>query len=146
MSGCADYLKNAIDANARKELAAKMCKSLRKHMKHGLEFDAIAVRGVSGMLVGVTVSDKLDIPLVVVRKETSPHSSNACEGIPRVHSKKYIIVDDCIDSGNTIHKIVALLDEIYPDSQCVGICLYGQSDYDSAPAKVLFKKYGRLAG
>lgn len=85
----------------------------------GVEFDTIAVRGVSGMMVGVPLSLELGKPLVVVRKpEERAHSSMLANG--RHLGSSYIIVDDFKATGDTMR---AVRDGIrgWADCRCIPV-------------------------
>lgn len=91
--------------------------------------------GVSGTLPILSVSMRTGIPYGVIRKDSDinptckdggSHSSDLFETvIPRGHSlSRYIIIDDFIDEGNTVKRIISKMKLMYPYSQCVGIILY----------------------
>jgi len=127
IAGCAGYLLNSIDPKQRRHFASEATTQIKMLMKrHGLKFDAIAVRGVSGMLVDVSISDRLDIPLIVVRKGETTHSSRYAEGIEHKRGLRYIIVDDCIDGGATVKAIHNTVASTHVEAKCVGIYLYAQ--------------------
>jgi adenine/guanine phosphoribosyltransferase-like PRPP-binding protein len=106
--------------------------SFRK--KHRIE--AIAFTGVSGSAVAYPLSYKLKIPLICVRKGTS-HYGSPYEG--REDVKRYIIVDDLIETGNTIRKIKKTVKIHSPKAKCIGVFLYNAGrrrawvDEDDAP-------------
>jgi adenine/guanine phosphoribosyltransferase-like PRPP-binding protein len=74
---------------------------------HADEFDFIAVRGSSGMLVGAPVSLALDKPLVVVRKpdEKSHQRSGDVINWHRAHGR-FIFLDDMVASGRTREEVL----------------------------------------
>jgi adenine/guanine phosphoribosyltransferase-like PRPP-binding protein len=76
-------------------------------LKESLQFDAIAFSGSSGCAVAFNLAARHRIPLVYVRKsnEDSHGSSVECN-VKTLHVRKYLIVDDFIDSGNTVDYIV----------------------------------------
>lgn len=85
------------------------------------KFDAIAFTGTSGAAVAYPLSLTLGLPLICVRKEKS-HYSDTIEGV--TSSKKYIIVDDFISSGETIKRIIREISNTNSKSKPVGIILY----------------------
>jgi hypothetical protein len=97
-----------------------------------IEFDFIAVRGMSGALIAGSISTNLMKPIVVVRKGESSH------GLPIEYSdmnaltthKKYIIIDDGVGSGDTIVRMLMMLNSktnfIHTNCECVGVFLYAQ--------------------
>jgi len=71
---------------------------------------AVAFRGISGALVAPIVAFKLGLNAIAVRKPGADchngitHHSIALEGSP---VERYVIVDDFVNTGETIKKIVA---------------------------------------
>lgn len=102
----------------------KICKVLKKHDN---KFDTIVFRGMSGTLISPTVSLYLRKKMLLVRKQDQSHSPLSVEGDYEV--KKYIIIDDCIDSGNTIRSILSKIFEFNRKAKPVGVLLY--NDYRS---------------
>lgn len=100
--------------NKRRKAVIKEAKRRLKNV----QFDAVAVRGVSGMAMGFSIADALGKDIVVVRKGENRHSYFNVEYPERV--KTYVIVDDFIDGGSTVRAIT----EAMPDRKCVGIYLY----------------------
>jgi adenine/guanine phosphoribosyltransferase-like PRPP-binding protein len=100
------------------EQAAKALRLFRKKNP----FDAIAFRGNSGAAIAYPLSFKLQIPLICVRKGPS-HSPFKVEGCS--NAKTYVIVDDFIESGNTIKRIRKAINTDYrSEPKLVGILLY----------------------
>lgn len=100
------------------ERAAKALRLFRK--KH--PFDAIAFRGNSGAAIAYPLSFKLQIPLICIRKGAS-HSPLKLEGC--TNARTYVIVDDFIDSGNTMNQIQRAINKDYGSvPELVGILLY----------------------
>lgn len=87
----------------------------------GVKFDTIVFRGFSGAVVGPAVALRLRKPWVLVRKVgDSSHSPRAVEGNV---SGSYVIIDDFIDTGETVDKITST----FSDGLCVGVYLYSPS-------------------
>jgi adenine/guanine phosphoribosyltransferase-like PRPP-binding protein len=87
----------------------------------GVKFDTIVFRGFSGAVVGPVVALQLGKPWALVRKVgDNAHSSRVVEGDV---SGDYVIIDDFIDSGETIRKIVSEC----RDGRCVGAYFYDQA-------------------
>lgn len=108
------------------ELVPKAVKKLRA-IKRLYPFDAIAFRGSSGAALAFPLSFLMKMPLIHVRKGSS-HYSGTIEGT--ISSKRYIIIDDFIDRGTTIKKIIS---EIKKEigAKPVAICLYSAGQYGS---------------
>jgi adenine/guanine phosphoribosyltransferase-like PRPP-binding protein len=80
---------------------------------HADEFDFIAVRGCSGMLVGAPVSLALDKPLVVVRKpDEKSHQWGGCVVNVNRARGRYVFLDDMVSSGMTRDAVVEALADI----------------------------------
>lgn len=71
---------------------------------HAHLFASIAVRGVSGMIVGAPVSIALGKPLVVIRKDTESSHGFPLSG-KRLAGGSYLFLDDFVSFGKT-RKIV----------------------------------------
>lgn len=103
-----NYIREYFDKHERN----KIIMSFRKVIKDNVfgDFDAIACRGTSGLLVGPMLAHKFDKHLIVIRKSTeNSHSSRLIECDDTV--RKYIIVDDFASSGATIEAIVNDINE-----------------------------------
>jgi adenine/guanine phosphoribosyltransferase-like PRPP-binding protein len=88
--------------------------------------DAIAFTGTSGAAAAYPLSIRLKMPLICIRKDTeSSHHGLPYEGV--IGIKNYIIVDDCIESGKTIKRIIKEVKLVNPKAQPIGIFLY--NDY-----------------
>jgi hypothetical protein len=127
-----DYLTSCfIDLNAKVEFAVEKLKP------DAGRFDAIVVRGVSGLLVGPMVASRLGKPWCIVRKPgDGTHSDHkVVEGW--YNFKSYIIVDDLIATGGTIKLIQKTLHEhgkAYREEwqlgvpECVGYYLFNHDE------------------
>ena len=94
-----------------------------------LHFEAIAFRGNSGALFAAPLSLALKKPMIMVRKTgVSDHGQFKVEG--RIHARSYIIVDDFVDSGDTIRAIHRDIEEINCEyePECVAILTYQSRD------------------
>lgn len=80
-------------------------------------FDSIAIRGMSGAMVGPIVAAKLGKEITIIRK---PGTSHADE-ITGLIGGKYIILDDFIEYGDTVQIIKKTL---HKKMEIVGIYLY----------------------
>ena len=98
------------------------------------EYDSIVCCGASGLMVVPQIAEILNKNIVVVRKHNdSGYSKFTVEGVA---SKKYIIVDDLICSGDTIQHILKSIKEESSQSVCCGVycymkdmCAYRKNDY-----------------
>lgn len=128
---CAHYLERMFNLRLRKNTVRNAVETIRQNISVR-SFDTIAVRGISGVLLGSPLAIKLNKNLCVIRKSDGSHSSNnlesglSCQG-------RYLIVDDFIETGSTVKAIVNGIKEddtynldIGTDrrSTCVGAYLY----------------------
>ena len=124
------YLGEALAGGCNRNLLNKLAAKVRAS---GVEFDAIAVRGCSGMLMGPALAMRMNKGIIMVRKDRrSSHSGYDVEG--PWDGCHYIIVDDFIASGETVRTIVDAVAD-FSTSKCVGIFCYlgeeGSGDYKS---------------
>lgn len=138
----ASHLKPLFNQKARKKIV-RWAKSILKNSPYFKEVNAIAVRGVSGIVFGSLVADACNLQLIVARKPSDKrHSSRDTEGL--FEDCKYVILDDLIDSGETFQEIQeTLIDSA--NNRCISIppvCLGGIL-YDCLPNSRLLE-YGRV--
>jgi adenine/guanine phosphoribosyltransferase-like PRPP-binding protein len=102
------YLSKAFDPNLRTTVAEAV-KILKPHLK---EFDAIAVRGTSGLIIGSILSYLLRKSLVVVRKPYAVESSHKVYDVEcPIKNGSYLIVDDQIATGTTVKAMQKAINE-----------------------------------
>jgi len=96
------------------------------------KFDSIAFRGMSGAIVAPLVAMKLKKNLLMVRKSgITSHSGNKVEGFSK--SKRYIIVDDFIESGETAAHIYYEVKDFAPKAECVGMLVVSDGKHGNKP-------------
>jgi orotate phosphoribosyltransferase len=112
----ASYLSRILPTNMRRRSIQAAVTALSKY-----DFDAFAFRGMSGALIAPSLAVEMDKTLILVRKTTDGcHSFRMVEGDSA--ARRYIIVDDCVDSGNTAQTIVRLVKgEFAPKAVCLGV-------------------------
>ncbi len=100
---------NVVSEYLHTELSVEGCRrvvtnSLKQLQPVADRFDALAVRGVSGLTIGPILAYEMGKGLIVVRKGETRHSLCDVEGLlgPTV---RYLIVDDFIASGATMREI-----------------------------------------
>lgn len=90
--------------------------------KHAKDFDIIAVRGLSGQLVGIPASLALQKNLIVVRKNDIEYAHSdihpGMRGAPQ--NGRYIIIDDFSSTGDTKRRIITEIGKIRPDLRYIG--------------------------
>jgi adenine/guanine phosphoribosyltransferase-like PRPP-binding protein len=121
---CASHLTMMLTPDRAKFTVRQVIKMIKDR---GLEFDAIACRGVSGLLIAPIVAMRLGKSLIVVRKGEDTHSMYTVEGDHG--ARRYLILDDFIDQGDTVRAIAS---EIYATNRlarCVGFIAYKRLSY-----------------
>jgi hypothetical protein len=117
-----DYLQSVLSPGLRAETLRRVADDLV-----GVAFDTVAVRGVSGLLIGIPIADRLDKRLCVIRKPAEgTHSHHAVEGEP---IGRYLILDDFVVSGETVKTIVETMREKFPSLACAGFYGYDCHNY-----------------
>jgi phosphoribosylpyrophosphate synthetase len=83
------------------------------NLKNRLPFDAVAVTGKSGLAYGFALQMLSDaFPLIVVEKPgTNHHSGYNVQGHYGHKVEKFIILDDCIDTGSTVENICSSIEK-----------------------------------
>lgn len=119
---CTSYLDEVYDVNIYRERMEKIVAFIL-NLKKAIPFDVIAFRGSSGAAYAFPISMTTGIPLFHVRKEEDNHSGSLVEGV--FGFRKYIIVDDFIDDGNTVLKIIDAIrcNSNTRSAKCVAIVL-----------------------
>jgi adenine/guanine phosphoribosyltransferase-like PRPP-binding protein len=94
------------------EVVERIVQELRVRRK---EFDSIAVRGVSGLIVGGPVSIALNLPLIVIRKPgEESHSSGHTITNKKKPVEKVLFLDDFQATGDTERAVAEGLKSITP--------------------------------
>lgn len=116
------YLSPVYHPDKYALLIATLAKAIRGSK---VKYDAIAFMGTSGAAAAYPLGLRLRKPLMCVRKEGA-HCRLRVEGL--YNASAYIIVDDLISSGATIHKIQSEIESVHDIYQvkpkCVHIFLY----------------------
>lgn len=125
---CAYYLAPALNSKARHRVVETIVHILKN--KIGLDnFDAIAVCGTSGMLIGPIIAYLLNKEIIVVRKKldaerSNCHSNHTVEfSLDHELEHKYVIIDDLISRGYTVSRIIEQL-SLKSNFSCAGIILW----------------------
>lgn len=124
---CASHLTPMLDPKRARYTVKQVIKMIKAR---GLKFDAIACRGVSGLLIAPIVAMRLNKTIIVVRKGEKTHSCYAVEGDHA--AKRYLILDDFIDSGNTIRVTGEEIHKVNEDAKCVGFIAYKRLSFKDA--------------
>lgn len=99
----------------------KQCYNILKEFGKKNKFDTILFTGNSGAAFAYPLSLSLKKHLLCLRKGRS-HFGTGFEG--NFDVKKYIIVDDFVESGNTVDRLLTKTSKTFKLSNCVGILLY----------------------
>lgn len=124
---CAGHLYASLSPDTRRETVKQVIRCLSP-----LDFDAIAIRGLSGLLIAPIVAMEMNKTLLVVRKpDEKCHSSKRIEG--DYNTRRYVILDDFISSGSTVYAIYDEIKERLPSAHCIGVFEYNLvSEYSEA--------------
>lgn len=98
-------------------------------MKRDMGFDAIAFCGSSGASIAFSLTEKLEIPIIYVRKDGEKAHGNTVESNCSEPINKYLIVDDFVASGGTVRYIIETIDKICVSKvarppECVGAYMF----------------------
>ncbi len=119
----ADWLKIPLRPHLLRREITKAAKFLKAN---GIEFDAIAFRGLSGALLAAPLAARLKKELILVRKdEDKTHSAFRVEGFRA--TKRYIIADDLISTGATCQAITEAIKNFAYHAVCVGALVFNNS-------------------
>jgi len=110
-----------------KKTVNKVAKKITELKECGMKIEAVAFSGNSGAGIAYPLSFKTGIPLICVRKGERSHGYEVESANAKINS--YIIVDDCVASGNTVKRILEDI-KYWVDEKikCVGIILYDNND------------------
>jgi adenine/guanine phosphoribosyltransferase-like PRPP-binding protein len=115
----ADYSGNVFHPKFRKDDIDMAVKHLQQY-----DFDAIAVRGVSGLTRGSIIAHLMCKGIIVARKKEARHSCLDVEGMVIRPGGHWIIVDDFIMTGATVAailEVVTACDLRATIENCVGV-------------------------
>lgn len=126
-----------------KRLVIRISKQMIE-LKKKKPFCGIVFRGHSGAALAYPLSARLKVPLICVRKLGEISHGRKIEG-SSVPIRRYIIIDDFIDTGKTINQLIEAIDREnrcndaskYNEARCVGIVLY-DSKYRKQDTKKFF--------
>lgn len=129
----ASHLERAIPRAKRDKTIADCIKAL-----NGADFDTIAVRGISGLLIGPILAHIMKRELLVIRK-TGEKTASPFEFEGHYGARRYIILDDLISSYSTAVHIVRGVKLCAPSAELVGILLYNTAADSFGPTGVEFQ-------
>lgn len=99
---------------------------LRAIKKNGFQnITHVAMRGVSGMVVGGAFCGRYKYNPIVIRKSRKDsHADTLVEGCPKYCDFNYVILDDFVGSGDTLKAIMREIAEQNPTANCLGVVCY----------------------
>lgn len=104
------YTKESASLEALAKSAEWCIQQLKALENEGLDFDTIAVTGMSGILVGPRVAEALGKALFIVRKEgDSNHGFNKAIG---QLGRRLVFLDDFIENGGTLARVIKTIDAV----------------------------------
>lgn len=120
------YHDTAFDHDRRLKAVKRVTGILRRYPREV----GIVCTGLSGIMVGTAVAERTKRDFAIVRKPGEiTNSSNAIEGYTM---EKFVIVDDFMQSGATIERILTMMNKRYDcAAECVSIILYDGWHHDS---------------
>jgi adenine/guanine phosphoribosyltransferase-like PRPP-binding protein len=124
---CASHLTTMLTPKRAKYTVKQVIRMIKER---GLEFDTIACRGVSGLLIAPIVAMRLNKIMIVVRKGENTHSGYEVEGDHG--AKRYLILDDFIDGGDTVRAIIKDIFHVNRSARCVGFIAYKRLSFDNS--------------
>lgn len=109
------HLRPYLEKKSLKRAVKLAVAALRSH-----DFDTIAFRGMSGAIIAPSVAQAMGKQLILVRKPgDKTHSLLKVEG--NKSAKKYVIVDDFVETGSTKRDIICAVSEFAPDACNLGL-------------------------
>lgn len=122
-------------ANIKKRAAA--IAAVADDLLKDWEADAFAVRGSSGTFIAGPVQMLCDAKFVYVRKHGETSHGYPVEGPSDHEIRKVIVLDDFVDSGDTINKIRGAL--VFHDISVVAALMHCDVEVHDNPINALFE-------
>ena len=110
------YHDVAFDHKRREKAVIRVTKAIARY-PHSV---GIVCTGLSGILVGVSAAEKTEREFAIVRKPNE--QSHGCQ-VEGYKLAEYVIVDDFMDSGDTIRNILTAMEK-RNTATCKAIILY----------------------
>lgn len=124
-----------------RECAKAIYITYKDEIKEGITI-ALVGRGLSGAMIAggiITVlhriNPSIEACILVVRKDSDLAHNGSLDGITLLNNPKFIVVDDFIESGNTIRAILEKLDDYFghsaPQLKYDMLCISNSIDKDA---------------
>jgi adenine/guanine phosphoribosyltransferase-like PRPP-binding protein len=126
----ANWLKPLLDPATRKQIMAYSALRIRdKFSQHPVQ--AIAFTGLSGSIIAGPLATELECYLYAVRKiGESKHSSLGVEGLASDNALPYLIVDDFVNTGETIRRIaLKVWEHTGGTAKCIGVYCWRDDEF-----------------
>lgn len=125
------YSACQYDRDARRRTATKIATYLPDVMAH-TGADSVVVTGKSGISMAFAALMLIDFPILTVRKDGESSHGSQIEGTTNHEFRKYLILDDLVDTGETVRRVVNTLtnhstrwgENQDNKLQCVGVVCY----------------------
>ena len=101
-------------------------KSARLLEERGVDFDTIAVQGVSGLLVGAPLAMVLGKDLLIIRKPGDKTRLHHLIPAGIGSNQKILLLDDCVQTGATLSNMLSNIKHYCHNPAFVGLFLYIQ--------------------
>jgi len=127
-----NYNEELYNSSQLKRLAKKTAVRILEELELR-DAETVVVTGKSGIAMGFAALCFADFNLVTVRKDAETSHGGPVEGrLRQPENERYIILDDFIDTGATIERIIKKMEIGYkedePKPKCVGVLKYACTD------------------
>jgi adenine/guanine phosphoribosyltransferase-like PRPP-binding protein len=129
-----DYLEDVFNPELFQRLVPNAIK-ISQDIHEESPYDAIAFSGTSGCSIGFILGYSLNKPIVCIRKpdQESHYKNWSCEDERAFEGfnapLRYLIVDDGIDSGRTVERIMETININCGKCRCVAMLMFSQGLY-----------------
>ena len=127
----AEYLRSFLDPKLFDAKCDRVIANIRK-MRQKIPFDCITFTGLSGYLIAPVVCREMNVAMLPIRKSgAKTHSEAKIEQYPDREYKRAIILDDFIEYGDTVRRIIMILRKEMPYTKVVGLAMHRKWDIDN---------------
>lgn len=129
-----DYLNQAFSVSRREEAVERVVTLLRKPKFE--KVDCLALRGLSGLIIGSIAAHRTGKKLAVIRKpnDDSHGDWNLVEASHLVTN--WLFVDDFLSSGKTLFWTKTAMEAAFPKAKCAGAFVYNGSGRFYSPKQI----------
>lgn len=96
-----------------------------------LNFTHIACSGASGLMAATLLAEQLNKPIIYIRQPGTRTHGSPIEfgGKQSIKNIRILIIDDFMDTGTTIKRIVNKIIKYYPSLKFVGVYFYSRRKF-----------------